>query len=234
MVVRPRPLYQTGRRSVGSVDANLLVFILLGAAFAAVGLHLVVYSRRRAGVVRRFAESRGYSHADRDDGSLEHQLERAFEIENAGCARAFSQVRDIVCLPSGKLFRAVELIDLNPHASVDSPHHARVAVVFPCAPECSGVFYVASDLVVHQQYPQKRDPATARLSDLFPEAGLASPPYPLSLTFMRGHGLAYLEPPVTGSVTEGHLTYLADLAERFAGRFPGSPATSIPSRDGAA
>ena len=212
------------------MDANSLVFILLGVAFAAVGLHLVFYSRRQAGVIRKFAESRGYPHTDRDDGSLEDQLERAFEIEDAGCVRAFSQVRDIVCLPSGKLFRAVELIDLNPHASPDSPHHARVAVIFPCASERSGIFHIGSDLGVHQRYPREDDPVSARFPDLSPQVGIAPPPHPLSLTLMRGNGLAYLEPAVTGSMAETHLTYLADLAERLSG----PPATNAPSRDGAA
>ncbi len=201
---------------MGSVDTDLLVFILFGVAFAAVGLHLVFYSRRQAGIIRKFAESRGYPHTDRDDGSLEDQLDRAFEIEDPGCVRTFGQVRDIVSLPSCKLFRAVELIDLNPHASADSSHHARVAVVFPCTSERSGIFCIGSDLDVRQRYPRDCDDAPARLSDLFPQAGIASPPHPLSLTLMRGNGLAYLEPAVTGSVAETHLAYLADLAARFA------------------
>lgn len=216
------------------MDRDSLVFILLGVAFAAVGVHLVVYSRRRAGVVRAFAESRGYPYDDRDDGSLELQLERTFGIEDAGCARAFSQLRDIVCLPRGRLFRAVELMDLNPHGSVHDPHHARAAVIFPAEPEWSGVFAVTSDLSVHQRYPRENGPATAQLPRLFRQAGISSPPQPLSLTFMRGQGLAYLEPAVTGSVTETHLTYLADLAERFSNHFSGSLATSASPRDGAA
>ena len=216
------------------MNGDPLVFILLGAAFAAVGLHLVVYSRRRSRVVRRFADTRGYPHRERDDGSLGRQLERAFEIEEPGCARAFSQVRDIVCLPIGTLFRVVELIDLNPRASVQSPHHARTAVIFPGTPEWSGVFHVTSDLEVHQRYPREPGPATARLPNLLQHVGIASPRHPLSLTFMRGQGLAYLEPTVTGSVTEAHLTYLADLARRFADHFSGSPATSASPQDGAA
>ena len=212
------------------MNSDSLVLILLGVAFAAVGLHLVVYSRRRSRVVRRFAETRGYPHRERDDGSLERQLERAFEINEPGCARAFSQIRDIVCLPIGKLFRVVELIDLNPRASVQSPHHTRAAVLFPGTPEWSGVFHVTSALGVHQRYPREPDPATARLPDLLQEVGITSPPHPLSLTFMRGQGLAYLEPAVTGSVTEAHLTYLADLAERFSDHFSGSPDTSAPPR----
>lgn len=231
--VGPRLLRETPRLSAGPMHGDHLVFVFLGVAFAAVGLHLAVYSRRRSGVFRRFAAARGYPHTERDDGSLERQLDRAFEISEPGCARAFSQVRDIVCLPIGKLFRAVELIDLNPHASAESPHHARAAVVFPGTPEWSGVFHVTSDLRVHQRYPREPDPATDRLPGLLRQVGIALPPHPLSLTFMRGQGLAYLEPTLTGSITETHLTYLSDLAERFAHHFSGSPATSVAPRDGA-
>jgi hypothetical protein len=215
------------------VNRNLLVLIVLGIAFSAVGLHLVIYSRRRAGVLRQFAQSRGYPYADRDDGSLELHLEGSFKIQEPGCARAFSQVRDIVALPSGKLFRAVELIDLNPYASVESPHHARAAVVFPGIPGWSGVFYITSDLAVHQRYPRECDLAATRLSQLLRQAGIGSPSHPLSLTLMRGQGLAYLEPAVTGSVTEADLIYLAELATRLARHFPEVPAASAPPRDGA-
>lgn len=222
--LRPSCLRHSDRReSADPVNGDVLVFVLLGVAFAGVGLHLVVYSRRRAAVFRRFADARGYRHSDRDDGSLERQLDRTFAIEEAGCARAFSQVRDIVHLPNGTLFRAVELLDLNPRASVESPHHARAAVIFPGAPEWSGVFLVAPNLAVHQRYPRERDPVTAQIPELLRQLGIAAPTHPLSLTFMRGQGLAYLEPAVTGSVVEAHLDYLVDLAERFADHFSRIP-----------
>lgn len=197
------------------VDNNLLLFAGLGGAFAAVGIHLALYSRRKTRLFKRFAQSRGYRYRDRDDGSLEAQLGRVFEIEDFGCTRVFGQVRDVVSLPSGTLFRAVELLDLNPHAQTENPHHARAAVLFSCAAEWSGIFVVTSDLAVRQQHPRGGGPAADAVATLFEQAGGGAPPHPLSLTFMRGHGLAYLEPTVTGSVTEAHLAYLADLAARL-------------------
>jgi hypothetical protein len=167
------------------VEGSPLVFVLLGIAFAAVGVHLVLFARRRAAVLRRFAQSRGLRFEARDDGSLEQQLGRAFGIEDPGCARAFGQIRDIVCLPQGKVFRAVELSDLNRHASVESPHHARAAVLFPGNPSWSGIFHVSGDLAVHQRHPQERGAADVGIRRLFEQAGVAAPPHPLSLTFMR-------------------------------------------------
>jgi hypothetical protein len=197
------------------VEGSPLVFALLGVAFAGVSVHLIVYARRRGALLRRFAQSRGLHLEARDDGSLEHQLCRAFEIEDSGCARSFGQIRDIVSLPQGVLFRVVELSDLNPHASVESSHHARAAVLFSGDPGWSGIFHVSADLGVHQRYPRERGAAEIGVRGLFEQAGIAPPPHTLSLTFMRGCGLAYLEPAITGSVTEAHLTYLADLAARL-------------------
>jgi hypothetical protein len=134
-------------------------------------------------------------------------------------------------LPQGKLFRAVELIDLNPHASVEASHHARAAVLFPGAPEWSGIFHVTSDLAVHQRYPRERGPAAVGIPRLFERVGAAAPPHTLSLTFMHGQGLAYLEPAITGSVTEAHLKYLADIAARFSSHFSESSSSGTAPRD---
>jgi hypothetical protein len=134
-------------------------------------------------------------------------------------------------LPQGKLFRAVELLDLNPHASVESSHHARALVLFPGAPEWSGIFHVTSDLAVHQRYPGERGPAAVGILRLFEQVGAAAPPHTLSLSFMHGQGLAYLEPAITGSVTEAHLTYLADLAARFSTHFSDSSSSGPAPRD---
>jgi hypothetical protein len=50
---------------------------------------------------------------------------------------------------------------------------------------------------------------------------------------MRGQGLAYLEPTVTGSVTDSHLTYLSDLAERLSRHLAGPSGAGTRPRDGA-
>lgn len=201
------------------MNGDLLVFVVLGVAFAAVGLHLFFYSRRKAAVVRGFAQSRGCALMEKDDGSLEAELGRAFRIDDAGCVREFGQIRDVVSLPTATMFRAVELIDLNPHARAENTHHARAAVLFQGAPKWSGIFHVTPGLVAHQRYPLEARSAAEDVSGLFAESGMPAPPHALSITFMRGHGLAYLEPLVTGSVTEEDLTYLAEFAARLGDHF---------------
>lgn len=197
------------------MEGNPIVFVLLGLAFAAVGVHLFLYSRRRAGVVRDFARSRGYPWRAGDDGSLEQGLQQAFRIEKPGCVRAFDQPRDIVSIPGGTLFRAVELLDLNPHNSVYDSHHARVAVFLPHAPPWAGIFLVMPNLEVRQRFPTEGASNAERVAALLEEARAPRPPHPLSLTFMRGRGLAYLRPTVVGSVDAADLAYLTDLADRL-------------------
>ncbi|MGH7314448.1 MAG: hypothetical protein ACREJV_14835, partial [Candidatus Rokuibacteriota bacterium] len=111
------------------MNSDLAIFVILGIAFVAVGLHLILYSKRRAAAIRRFAESQGCTYKARDDGTLENQLGNAFGIGESGYIRTFGQVRDIVSLPNGTIFRAVELMDLNPHAAAVNSHHARAAVI---------------------------------------------------------------------------------------------------------
>jgi Trk-type K+ transport system membrane component len=197
------------------MNSNLVVFVILGIAFAAVGVHLVLYSKHRTEIIRRFAEARGFVFTARADSTLVSQLEKAFDIEEAGCVRTFDQVRDVVSLPSGTIFRAVELLDLNPHASAVNPHHPRAAVMFSTQPEWFGIFHVTSDLAVLQRYPLEERSAAEDVRRYIQEAGMSPPPHPLSLTLMRGYGLAYLEPPVVGSVTDEHLKYLAELSARL-------------------
>lgn len=197
------------------IEGEPIVFVFLGVAFAAVGLYLVLYARRRAGTVRDFARSRGYPWRARDDGSLEEELQEAFRIDEPGCVRTFDRPRDVVSIPGGTLFRAVELLDLNPHASVYDSHQARVAVLLPEGPDFEGIFMVTSDLEVRQRYPREETSGGAGVVALLKDAGVRAPPHPLSLTFMRGRGLAYLQPAVVGSVDAQGLAYLADLAERL-------------------
>lgn len=195
--------------------SSSLILVIAGIAAVAAGARVVQYSRRRREVVRTLARRRGVPCVPRDDGSVEASLERRFGIADSGCARSFGQVRDIVALPEGTLLRMVELLDLNPYGSVQSPHNARVAMTFAAAPDVTGIFLVAPDLSIRQVHPLGHDDARGPLRVLLSGVGLPPPPHPLCLTLTGGHALAYLEPKVTGAVEEAHLEYLVDLATRL-------------------
>ena len=166
-------------------EGNPLVFILLGAAFAAVGVHLFFWSRRQSRKFKVFARSRGLTYRPRDDGRLETDLNAALALEEPGLARTFGQVRDVVKLDGSTLFRAAELLDLNPWAEAETSHHARTAVFFDAPDAPSDIFSITPDLDVRQRYPREGDSA-GEVRALLGRQGIPRPPCTLSLTFVRG------------------------------------------------
>lgn len=196
------------------VEGNMLVFAILGAAFAGVGIHLFAWSRRRAGVLRQFAESRGLVYRAEDVERLEQQVNRCVALDEPNMVRSFGQVGDVVTVGDGRLFRAVELLDLSPWGRSEYVNQSRTAMTFPFPCPFQGVFTVSPNMSVHQRYPES--PLNAdRLKTVLKEARAPAPPCTLSLTLMRGAAVAYLEPMVTGAVTRKHLEYLVDLMEHL-------------------
>lgn len=196
-------------------EGNPLVFVLLGAAFAAVGVHLFFWSRRQSRKLKAFARSRGLPYQARDDGRLEADLNAAMALDEPGLARTFGRVRDVIALEDGAtLFRATELLDLNPWGEAETSHHARTAVFFDAPDAPSGIFSIRPDREVRQRHP--RDGADSEaVRALLERLGVPRPPCALSLTFMRGKGVGYLEPTVVGQLADEHLRYLAGLVGVF-------------------
>lgn len=194
------------------MSEGLLVFVVLTAVFAAVSIHLFLWSRRVTGRIRRFASARGLKYEARDSGAFEARLNAAVALDESGLTRRFGQVGDLVRVPGGVLFRAVEFRDLNPHASSAYGQRPRTAVLFDAPAAPAGIFSVTPLFEVWQEYPLNQSSASA-LQAYVQQSRLPRPPAPLSLTFMRGQALAYLEPFVSGSLTDEHLEYLAALPD---------------------
>lgn len=195
-------------------SGNMLVFVILAVAFAAVGVHLFLWSRRKSRLLRRFAEDNGLEYRREDAGELERLVNDCMALEDDGMGRAFGQVGDIVRLDGGVLFRGVEALDLVPWGNPQNTHHARTAITFPADVSAFGLFFVETNGAVRQRYPADGADADA-VSALLAESGVAPPPCPLSLTLMRNRAVAYLEPRVTGSVNREHLHYLVELMRRL-------------------
>lgn len=192
------------------MEGNMLVFVVLGVAFAATGVHLFLWSRRQSGSLKRFAESKGLVYRSRDVEELERRVNECVALEEEGLTRTFGQFSDIVTIGNGKMFRAVELRDLNPWGKTEYANQARVAVMFPVACGFSGIFSISPALVVRQLYPETPS-STEEVRSMVERTRAGAPPCMLSLTLMRGYGLAYLEPAVVGSVRRTDLEYLERL-----------------------
>ena len=198
-----------------TVEGNTLVFAMLGAAFAGIGIHLFAWSRRRSGLLRQFAESRGLVYHAADGEGLERRVNDCVALEEPGMVRSFGQFSDVVAVGAGRLFRAVELLDLVPWGRAEYTNHARTAVTFPYPRDLEGIFLISPQLSVHQRYPASPS-RTDEVKDLLARARIAAPPCTLSLTLGRGNAVAYLEPAMAGAVSSRHLQYLAELCERLA------------------
>jgi len=196
------------------IDGNGLVFVVLGAAFAGVAIHLLLWSRRQSRLVRRFARERGLDYRAGGSSRLEDAVNACAAMEETGIVRAFSGLRDVVSLDGGTLFRATELLDLNPWGSPQNTHQKRTAVFFRAPEAPAGIFFVTPTLSVEQRYPRGGSAAEQVRSHL-EQAGIPAPPCTLSLSLAPGGGIAYLEPAITGALSRRHLEYLVDLVARF-------------------
>ena len=197
------------------MDNNILVFAILGVAFVAVGIHLFLYSRRVSRRIRRYAEGRGLSYRPRDDEGLETTINDNFEIPEKGLTQNFGRLRDTVRFDDSVLFRAVELLDLNPWGSAANPHAARVAVLFDLDGAPDGIFTISPSLAVNRRYPLEGTDQSGRLAELLRTPAVEPPPHPLTISLRNGRAIAYLEPLVAGSVKETHLDYLTALPGRL-------------------
>lgn len=197
------------------MDNNTLLFSILGLAFAGVGIHLYLYSRRVSRRIRQFARDRGLTWRPRDDENLEATINTAFDLPETGLVQNFSRIRDIVRFDDSVLFRGTELLDLTPYGSATNPHASRVTVLFDLTGVPEGIFMVMPSLEVRQRYPLEGPNNSDTIAGIFRSPEIEPPPHPLSLSLKNGHALAYLEPLVVGSVSDTDLEYLIKLTENL-------------------
>jgi hypothetical protein len=197
---------------------------ILGVLVLAVGVHLYFYNRRRRALIRDFAKRRGLDHHPEGDPALEESLENAFDFGEVGLTRTLGRIRDIVRGEKGLvIFRATELLDLNPHGATEFAHHGRIAVSFPTVSEGELFVVVSPQLHYDNRHPTRTDyngDPTFRVLKRVLER--KPPPHTLSVTVTRGRVLLYLEPLVTGSEKPEDLKYLFRLARALRAVFRSS------------
>ncbi len=192
-----------------------LVWLILVPLFLGVGVWLLIYSRRRSDLLRRFAQRHGLIYRPKDGGGLEKTLCEALRLKPP-CGRAFFRLRDIVSDTRVTLARLTEALDLSPYGTPQSTHHARTAALFD-APEAADLYFqVTRDGKYVWRHPERDAPGGDRYFEAaFDAVASRPPPHPLSVTCMNGQGLVYLEPPLVGSEKEPELQYLLELARKL-------------------
>lgn len=209
-----------------------LTFWILAPIFLALGVYLFIYGRRRSAMMQRFARANGLSHESRPSDEFEDKLSKTFRIEEPGLGRAFSSVRDLIGDGRVRLFKCIEAHDLNPCGDAESSHSTRIAVLFSVdrAHE-HWSWYERGGRRLESSVPAEfADPAVARDLEVILRAH--PPQHPLSVTFARGKGLAYLQ-LFYGSEKESDLYYLLKLGRALADCFGDAGARNAVNARGA-
>ncbi len=181
--------------------SDALVWWILVPLFAAVGLYLIWYSRRRRKMLEAFAATHGLRLMPEREGELQETLDACFSLKIDGLVRTFDQLSSVLVGGSIWVFRAVELLDLNPHARSPSTHFARIAALFEVSPDQDEFFLLDKSMQARQRLPGSPTPGSDVAGIVKRITASCNARHALSVTLARGHGLIYFEPLVTGGET---------------------------------
>jgi len=192
-----------------------LVFWILVPLFAAVGFYLIWYSRRRKKMLEAFAKSHRFSLRPERITALQQTLDRCFSLPDEGLVRSFGQLSSLVDGGPIRLFRTVELLDLNPHAQSYSTNFGRIAALFAIAPDYDEFFVLDRSMQARQRLPASKspDPEVVEVSKRITASCKAR--HALSVSLTSGYGLIYFEPLVTGSETRDDIDSLYRIAKNL-------------------
>jgi hypothetical protein len=177
------------------------VFWILVPLFAAVGFYLFWYSRRRKKMVEKFAKIHRLRIRPEYEKELQQTLDTFFSLKDDGLVRSFGQLSSLVKGESVWLFRAVELLDLNPHAQSYTTHFPRIVALFETSTAYEEFFVLDTSMQARQRLPGSESPNIKVIETARKTALSCKVRHPLSVTITRGHGLIYFEPLVTGGET---------------------------------
>jgi hypothetical protein len=193
------------------------VFFILIPIFAAVGVYLVVYNRKKSALFKDFSSSRGLQYQKRDDGQIENALTEKLKIEEPNYVRAISGVKDIIRYGEILIFRCTELLDLYKYGNPQTTHFPRVALSFN-APQGASLFFIFYPKT--GQY-KSRYPTDKNLNEDKYFQNIKSvlqdfpPPHPVTITLSLSTAFIYLEPLVIGGEKEGDLDYLLSFGKKL-------------------
>jgi len=201
--------------------SGAVVFWILVPLFAAVGFYLFWYSRRRKKMVEMFAKNHQLRIRPDYEKELQKTLDTFFSLKDDGLVRSFGQLSSLVEGESIWLFRAVELLDLNPHAQSYSTHFPRIVALFGNSTEHEEFFVLDKSMQTRQRLPGSKSP-NIKVSEIAKQTAVSCKArHPLSVTVTRGHGLIYFEPLVTGGETISDVNSLYCIAKNMCERLSG-------------
>jgi hypothetical protein len=210
-----------GKQGMNEGAGNIALWILL-PAFAAVGLYLVWYSRRRKQMLEAFARTHQFLLRPERIDELQADLDRCFTLKDEALLRSFGQLSTPVDAERIWIFRAVELLDLNPHAQSSSTHFSRIIVLFDVAASYNEFFVLDKSGQAQQRLSGRPVPSADVIEIAKRIVTQCAVRHAISVTLSDGRGLIYLEPSITGGETLEDVSSLycaaKGMAEALAGK----------------
>jgi len=201
--------------------SGALVSWILVPLFGAVGLYLIWYSRRRKKMLEAFAKTHHLRIRPGYEKTVQKTLDSCFSIKDEGLVRSFAQISSVVVGESIWLFRAVELLDLDPYAQSYSTHFPRIIALFDISTDHEEYFVLDKSMQACQRLPGSQTPNPNVTEIAKRIAASCKVRHPLSMTLVRGHGLIYLEPLVTGGETMSDINSLYCIARNMSEKLSG-------------
>ena len=198
-----------------SEDSGALVWWILVPLFVAVGIHLVLYSRRKRKMLEAFANSHQLCISPESKEELQKTLENHFSLKQEGLVRSFEQLSSIVDGGSIWIFRVVELLDLDPHAQSSSAHFSRIVALFEVAGKYDEFFIHDRSMQVKNRVSGSNPPSPLVTKITNQTASSCNARHPLSVTLAHGRGLVYFETLVTGGETMSDIDSLYCIARKL-------------------
>jgi len=205
------------REYLMSASGDPKLFFLLIPIFAAVGIYLIIYNKKKSALFKNFSSSRGLQYQQKDDGQIERALTEKLKIEEPNYARAISGVKDIIRYGEILIFRCTELLDLYKYGNPQTTHFPRVALSFDAPKDASlfFIFYPKTGEYKSCYPPDKNLNEDKYFQNIKSALQDLPPPHPVTITLSRGTAFIYLEPLVVGGGKEKDLDYLLSLGKKF-------------------
>ncbi len=146
---------------------------------------------------------------------MQKTLDRCFSLKDENLVRSFDQLSSLVDGDSVWLFRAVELLDLNPHVQAYSTHFPRIVAVFDVPKDHDEFFLMGKSMQVRPRLPGSHNPNPNVVEIVKRIAESCRARHPVSVTLARGHGLIYFEPLLTGGETLSDVNTLFCIAKKM-------------------
>jgi len=197
------------------MTSGAMTFWILTPIFIAVGIHLILYSRRRKKMLELFAKKHQLNIRPEREKEVQGVLDACFSSEDAEMLRTFGQLSSLVEGETIFLFRTVELIDIKPHIKSYDTHFSRIAALFNVSEDYDEFFLLDKSLRAMNRRPESKGPDPKIIEFSKKITASCEGRHPLSITLRRGHGLIYFEPLVTGGETINDVNSLYCIAKKM-------------------